>query len=570
MENPEEILGSLEEFAKMKPKDIPRELEEYLKYVAKTGDPIYQWAAIKSLFREKFINVITDFYESSVILDIPPCPNVEMFNYELMKGFILEKLDSFSAAPFTLQRICELLTNPKKEYSRIDKYMRALEKNVLVVSTVEPGGRRTENGESFMNGLESDHEHVPEPSSEINVEEMDESPYVQANNHIAERISTESSNGPHTESAMPHIEMETVEQSITTTCETTTNATCTSTSTNDEYVCVQYVAIEPITGESTQNNLEDGKAAATDFCVTIAAVNVKEGNEVVMTETVTQLTEAIITQVEGNVDETTEEVSRARGEVTDPEPVKEITSEAEVVVEPSSVNLTNMETEQQPQASDQIETVFPAQESTKPEELEMMDSSTEPTQPIPTTLQEEGVDKDSTPSSTSPEPEKLCDTLPEEITKIPEPVESENVSPENSISSSDSSSCQSSGETNITESDETSSSSLGDEAQQKQVQKLEEVAVTEKVQESSEAESVDSTTQEPKEDSLITESLEKPSDEPGPTITPEKKSENSEVPKEKGDTEMEIDVTPESTSDETVKQEGVITPPPAAEGEGNP
>lgn len=177
MENPEEILHSLEEFSKMKPKDIPRELEEYLCFVAKTGNPIYQWSIIKSLFREKLINVITEFYESCPSMDIPPCPNVEMFNYDMMKNFILEKLDTFAAAPFTVQRICELLTTPRKEYNRIDKYMRALEKNILVVSTTEPGRRSTENGEGIMNGIES--EHLPESSNsshDINIEDMDESP----------------------------------------------------------------------------------------------------------------------------------------------------------------------------------------------------------------------------------------------------------------------------------------------------------------------------------------------------------------------------------------------------------
>lgn len=139
MENAEEILQSLEEFSKIKPKSIPRELEDYLLFVAKTGDPIYQWPVIKCLFREKLVSVITDFYEQCPSVEIPPCPNVDVFNYDAMKNFILEKLDTFAAAPFTVQRICELLTTPRKEYNRIDKYMRALEKNILVVSTREPG-----------------------------------------------------------------------------------------------------------------------------------------------------------------------------------------------------------------------------------------------------------------------------------------------------------------------------------------------------------------------------------------------------------------------------------------------
>lgn len=177
MENAEEILQCLDEFSKVKPKDIPRELEEYLCFVAKTGDPIYQWPLIKCLFREKLINVITEFYETCPSVEIPPCPNVDAFNYDTMKNFILEKLDTFAAAPFTVQRICELLTTPRKEYNRIDKYMRALEKNILVVSTKEPGNRRsTENGDSVVNGLESEHVSQDIMNSDINVEvEMDDS-----------------------------------------------------------------------------------------------------------------------------------------------------------------------------------------------------------------------------------------------------------------------------------------------------------------------------------------------------------------------------------------------------------
>lgn len=157
MDNAEEVMQLLEEFSKMKPKEIPRELDEYLGYVAKTGDPVYQWSLIKCLFREKLLNVITDFYESTPTIDLPPSPNVDPFNYERMKASLLERLDSFNSAPFTVQRICELLTNPRKEYNRADKFMRAIEKNVLVVSTREPGpGKRVEcdnQTDAVLNGI---------------------------------------------------------------------------------------------------------------------------------------------------------------------------------------------------------------------------------------------------------------------------------------------------------------------------------------------------------------------------------------------------------------------------------
>lgn len=158
MENPEEVLQALDEFQKLRPAEIPKELEEYLSWVAKTGDPVYQWPLIKALFREKLLRVMTDFYESCPSLELAPCPNVEQFNYDTMKSALLDRLETFVNAPFTVQRICELLTAPRKEYNRVDKFMRAIEKNILVVSTREPGpsARRSENGDGMVNGSSED------------------------------------------------------------------------------------------------------------------------------------------------------------------------------------------------------------------------------------------------------------------------------------------------------------------------------------------------------------------------------------------------------------------------------
>jgi serine/threonine-protein phosphatase 4 regulatory subunit 2 len=161
MDNPEEVLHSLEEFSKIKPKDIPNELDDYLCYVAKTGDPVFKWSIIKCLFREKLLKVITDFYESTLTIDLPPCPNVDPFNYERMKSNLLERLEAFHGAPFTVQRISELLTNPRKEYNRADKFMRAIEKNILVVSTREPGRYPESDTE---NSQDTSFNGMPEPN----------------------------------------------------------------------------------------------------------------------------------------------------------------------------------------------------------------------------------------------------------------------------------------------------------------------------------------------------------------------------------------------------------------------
>lgn len=158
MENAEEVMQILERFTRLKQKEIPKELDDYMHYVAKTGDTVFKWSSLKYLFREKLLNVIKNFHDTSPrVDDLPQYPNVDPFNYESMKSSLLERLELFNAAPFTVQRLCELLTEPRKQYSRIDKFMRALEKNILV-STIEPGRKQTEseNGDSLDSVVNGD------------------------------------------------------------------------------------------------------------------------------------------------------------------------------------------------------------------------------------------------------------------------------------------------------------------------------------------------------------------------------------------------------------------------------
>lgn len=161
IENAELIMQMLEMYQMYK-QQVPAELDEYLRYVAETGNTLFQWTLVKPFLREKILNVIAEFAEQSALADIPPYPNVDPFNYEAMKTMLLERFDTFNGPPFTIQRLCELLTCPRKEYNRVDKFMRAVEKNILVVSTCELRSKREEaivvNGvpDRWENGKESD------------------------------------------------------------------------------------------------------------------------------------------------------------------------------------------------------------------------------------------------------------------------------------------------------------------------------------------------------------------------------------------------------------------------------
>ena len=142
----EEVLMELNSFDRQHTKEgkekqvpilIPPLLEGYLQFVAKGGNTHFSWNNIKGLFKVKVNQVVSDFYSESPTDELPAVPNVESFDYSNVKEKLFQKLDTFSGIPFTVQRLAELLTSPKRHYRRTDKFLRALEKNMLVVSTVE-------------------------------------------------------------------------------------------------------------------------------------------------------------------------------------------------------------------------------------------------------------------------------------------------------------------------------------------------------------------------------------------------------------------------------------------------
>ena len=45
------------------------------------------------------------------------------------------------SAPFTIQRLCELILSPRAHYRRTDKFIRGLTKCVSVVTTIDNEGK---------------------------------------------------------------------------------------------------------------------------------------------------------------------------------------------------------------------------------------------------------------------------------------------------------------------------------------------------------------------------------------------------------------------------------------------
>lgn len=330
MDNPEEVMQILERFNVQKNPEINPILEEYLQFVARTGDSVYAWALVKNLFREKLINVITDFHNEAPVKgekqiiefhnistrsssptlfvytlpELPQYPNVDPFNYETMKKMLLEKLDSFQSAPFTIQRISELLSEPRKQYSRVDKFMRAVEKTILVVSTIPPGRTRTESSDSLDSGLNGDYSDV---NVDVDMDALESANHKKNNNHDENH---ETSAAPVDDAAAAASKEETVNGTIT-------------------QVTVDSVSITVI--EPERSKLDDTKVASPSKAAAALDEPIRSSENEILVETAELISETPpLAALENIVATTTTTTLKVDSTVVTPEIV--VTSAAAVVI----------------------------------------------------------------------------------------------------------------------------------------------------------------------------------------------------------------------------------------------
>ncbi|KAI8771584.1 serine/threonine-protein phosphatase 4 regulatory subunit 2 [Biomphalaria glabrata] len=157
MDNKEDYLDALTAFSKNPTPEIPHILEQYLNGVAKNGETLFHWPLLKPLIVSKMEQVIAELRKGLSAENIPTRPNVENVQFDVMHKRIMDSIHKFNGAPFTIQRLCELLIDPKQHYKRSDKFLRGLERNVLVVSTVDPYGRKVvadSGNKHLVNGMD--------------------------------------------------------------------------------------------------------------------------------------------------------------------------------------------------------------------------------------------------------------------------------------------------------------------------------------------------------------------------------------------------------------------------------
>ncbi|KAA6421420.1 MAG: phosphatase 4 regulatory subunit 2-related isoform A [Trebouxia sp. A1-2] len=95
----------------------------------------YNWLLLKPLVAHVLSSVLQDFDADRKVEIGPPLPLANDNSVQDLQKRLLEYLDFFTEAPFTFQRLCELLVEPHKQYTHLHKVALAFERLLLVVKT---------------------------------------------------------------------------------------------------------------------------------------------------------------------------------------------------------------------------------------------------------------------------------------------------------------------------------------------------------------------------------------------------------------------------------------------------
>ncbi|PAV55696.1 hypothetical protein WR25_03624 isoform A [Diploscapter pachys] len=119
------------------------QIEEYFEFVAQVGIPCVSWDKIKPAFLWKIKFVMDEVVRVEKLKSGTQSTSADdNSSFDETYKAILDKAADFDGAPFTWQRICELLTTPARHYKKAEKFVRALDKAVNVVPTVTEHGER--------------------------------------------------------------------------------------------------------------------------------------------------------------------------------------------------------------------------------------------------------------------------------------------------------------------------------------------------------------------------------------------------------------------------------------------
>ncbi|XP_074571237.1 uncharacterized protein LOC141827808 [Curcuma longa] len=114
------------------------EIRHIMEVMANTGQYWHDWDMLRGLLSFWMKQVLTEYKEAQTDNSGGPQKSslVGETYQELVKRLDEALLSFTEGPPFTLQRLCEILLVPKDTYSNLSKLALALEKNLLVTSTL--------------------------------------------------------------------------------------------------------------------------------------------------------------------------------------------------------------------------------------------------------------------------------------------------------------------------------------------------------------------------------------------------------------------------------------------------
>ncbi|KAF3631381.1 putative homogentisate phytyltransferase 2, chloroplastic-like isoform X1 [Capsicum annuum] len=112
-----------------------KEIKSVIEVMAASGKYWHDWDKLKGMLSIHLKQVLSDYPEAKMTIEQQQsCLGVSF--PELAKR-LDDALNSFAEGPpFTLQRLCEILLDARNIYSKLSKLALALEKNLLVTSTL--------------------------------------------------------------------------------------------------------------------------------------------------------------------------------------------------------------------------------------------------------------------------------------------------------------------------------------------------------------------------------------------------------------------------------------------------
>jgi len=517
--------------------EIPEILEKYLNNVARSGDIVHKWENLRPFLKKKIEIIATEFNETYPFDRETNQPNVKPFDFDEVKRNILNGIDSFTGAPFTIQRICELLTDPYRHYKRADKFLKGLEKNVMVISE-EGDEHRPENGNtsSSISSLNStftlpststsDSINQQQTSAFHNGYKENENDFLHSNNNLHQTTSTiqqldsfttvfvtsQSTSSPLEKMAnLPILDNNNSNSTVTTNNSTNTNSCLTSspslqTQSNNNTSIIDSIAsttvIPQLDNNSTNHEIEQQQKQTT----TLSEIPTEQEPEIPLVD------QQIATSLQQDITQLT----------TD-----------NVIVEQKPVSLTTNLEEKEEQNSVKEEEVIPdkqQQDEIKPDELVIESSNTwkvpestveivqqEESEQMTTTIEKASIDVKNDELSAQNVLEKLRQILNNnQINELKRRVSEDDSDNEQvkRFKSNEETTEQSVDTVEQTKDSETVSEIEMKQPEQKQDSSSEEMNVTQ--EEESEQQSIESNTTKEIKSELMNEEIQKPSQEDTP------------------------------------------------------